>query len=162
MADKNKAGDIPNSEQELARPSSLRLASSSRRSRDPSSQRPGSLNSHRLSFPGSHTSRIIQQEKTSKRVSWGGVSREDVRTGVGEDKSEVPYPAFNLSGRYGDDAADIGIEGVEKEMGWDPKTGKWAVRPISRVSAQDVIGARDITSGEFRQSMASGWVNVDD
>jgi hypothetical protein len=66
---------------------------------------------------------VIQAEKIAHRVSWGGVSREDVPTGVGEDKSEVPYPAFEHSGRYGDDPADIGIDGVEKELGWDREMG---------------------------------------
>ena len=91
--------------------------------------RPPSMNS-RVSWTGSRVSRVIQQEKIANRVSWGGISREDVQIGLGEDRSEIPYPAFAHSGEYGNSASDI--EGVEKEMGWDPKSGKWAVRPISR------------------------------
>ena len=71
----------------------------------------------------------------ANRVSWGGVSQEDVRAGLGEDGKEIDYAAFSQSGRYGNNAGDIGINGVEKEMGWDPKSGKWAVRPTSTVSS---------------------------
>ena len=153
--DAKRASNLPNSEQAL-----------NRQSRDRFSQRPLSLGSRRLSMPGSRSSRVLEQEKITKRVSWGGVSREDVRVGVGEDKSEIPYPAFEHSGRYGDDPADIGIDGVEKEMGWDPKSGKWAVRPISTISTTEVTSTRNVTStelrSEFRESMVSGWVDLDD
>jgi hypothetical protein len=168
-----KRSVLPTSEQELARGgrSSLQLSMSRQESRDRSSQRPASLGSRRMSMPGSSEARMAQQEKIANRVSWGGVSREDVRVGMGEDKKEIPYPAFERSGRYGEDPSDIGIDGVEKEMGWDPKSGKWAVRPIS-MTANAATGdltesnARDTTSGEFRQnfrqSLASGWQDVDE
>jgi hypothetical protein len=132
--EKKKASNLPNSQQELVRRSSFRLSSTSPHARERSSQRPGSISS-RVSWRGSHTSKVIERTKIANRVSWGGVSREDVQAGVGEDKSEIPYPAFELNGRYGADAGDIAIDGVEKEMGWDPKSGKWAVRPVSTVSA---------------------------
>ena len=147
--DKRCSSTLPNSEQVLARPSKSQ-------SRDRSSQRPASMNSRRISLPVSQYSKAIQAEKIAHRVSWGGVSRENVPAGLGEDKSEVPYPAFEHSGRYGDDPADIGIDGVEKELGWDPKSGKYALRPISTASA------RAPTSGEFEESMQRGWVDVDD
>ena len=128
--EKRRASNVPNSQQELARPSSFR----SSHARDRSSQRPVSISS-RVSWPGSHTSRIVEQTKVANRVSWGGVSRKDVQAGLGEDKSEIPYRAFERNGRYGAEVGDIAIDGVEKEMGWDPKSGKWAVRPVSTVSA---------------------------
>ena len=132
--EKKRASNLPNSQQALARPSSFRLSSTSLQARERSSQRPVSISS-RVSWPGSHTSKIIEQTKIANRVSWGGVSREDVQAGVGEDKREIPYPAFDLNGRYGAEAGDVAIDGVEKEMGWDPKSGQWAVRPVSTVSA---------------------------
>lgn len=127
--EKRRASNIPNIQQELGRPSSFR----SSQARDRSSSRPISMSS-RVSWPGSHTSRVIEQTKIANRVSWGGVSREDVQAGLGEDKSEIPYPAFELNGRYGAEPGDVGIDGVEKEMGWDPKSGKWAIRPVSTVN----------------------------
>ena len=175
-----KRSALPTSEQELARGgrSSLQLSTSRQASRDRSSQRPASFGSRRLSLPGTGEARLAQQEKIASRVSWGGVSSEDVGAGVGEDKREIPYPAFERSGRYGEDPSDIGIEGVEKEMGWDPKSGKWAVRPISMIAnaspgevaaredGSEGDGVREITSGEFResfrQSIVSGWKDMDE
>lgn len=66
------------------------------------------------------------------RVSWGGVSREQVAPMWGEDGvGVVPYSAFDEGGAE-EDWGDVGVAGAEKEMGWDPKSGKWALRPISR------------------------------
>lgn len=128
--EKKRASNLPNSQQELGRPSSVRVSHAQERS----SQRPLSI-SRRVSWPVSHTSKVFEQTKIANRVSWGGVSREHVQAGLGEDKTEIPYPAFELNGRYGAEAGDFAIDGVEKEMGWDPKTGKWAVRPVSTVGA---------------------------
>lgn len=61
--------------------------------------------------------------KLEKRISWGGVSQEAVEDGIRENGSVD-----------GHTAADVGVEGMEKEMGWDPKSGKWALRPISSAS----------------------------
>ncbi|KAH9827947.1 Protein of unknown function (DUF3112) [Teratosphaeria destructans] len=92
------------------------------------------------------------------RISWGGISRGNVALGVAEDGfGIVPYPPFeqqNLSlsdlpgapltmaeqrqktlrALEASQASDVGVAGVEAEMGWDPKTGKWALRPISSTS----------------------------
>ena len=95
----------PDSQQHFARPGSSRL----------SSTRPSSLGS-RVSLPGSHTSKVAQQTKIANRISWGGVSQEDVRAGLAEDGSEIPY--FAHTGQYGAVTSDIGIEGVHREMGW--------------------------------------------
>jgi len=69
------------------------------------------------------------------RVSWGGISREDVSAGLGEDGFQpVPYPAFaggEDESQHASTAADVGVEGAEAEMGWDPKSGRWALRPVS-------------------------------
>lgn len=64
-----------------------------------------------------------------KRVSWGGISMENIRPDLAEDGvGVIPYPE-------GDTAADSGIEGGSKQMGWDAKTGKWALRPVSGISS---------------------------
>ncbi|KAK5117378.1 hypothetical protein LTR62_005996 [Meristemomyces frigidus] len=92
----------------------------------------------------------------SSRVSWGGISREDLSAGIGEDGVHVmPYASYGHEGYSTVDlagggmagseaggegpahhelesAADLGIDGVEAEMGWDPKTGRWALRPVVR------------------------------
>ncbi|KAK0259750.1 hypothetical protein LTS09_005592 [Friedmanniomyces endolithicus] len=78
------------------------------------------------------------------RVSWGGISREDVSAGLAEDGVHVmPYAPYASSHHHPNDssesvdrhggqtAADVGIEGTEAEMGWDPKSGRWALRPIA-------------------------------
>lgn len=65
----------------------------------------------------------------ASRVSWGGISREDVTAGLGEDGIEVmPYYQDE---EMGNTAGDVGVAGVDQEMGWDPKSGKWALRPVS-------------------------------
>jgi hypothetical protein len=65
----------------------------------------------------------------NSRVSWGGISREDVSGTVGEDGIEV-MPYFRDE-EAGNPAGDFAVDGAEQEMGWDPKSGKWALRPVS-------------------------------
>lgn len=65
----------------------------------------------------------------ASRVSWGGISREDVSATLGEDGIEVVPYYHDMETGYG--GADLGVDGVEQEMGWDPKSGKWALRPVS-------------------------------
>lgn len=66
------------------------------------------------------------------RVSWGGISRDDIHTSLAEDGIEVmPYPGFGAEVDRETTAADVGVDGAEAEMGWDPKSGKWALRPVS-------------------------------
>ena len=104
-----------------------------------SSQASG-INSSRVSWGGSRNSMARES-----RVSWGGISREDVSQGVGEDGVQVvPYPGFedNFDGE-GQTAADVGVEGAEAEMGWDPKSGKWALRPVSNITQ-----ARPVSTNE--------------
>jgi hypothetical protein len=73
------------------------------------------------------------------RISWGGLSRDDVAAGLAEDGVKImPYASFggsteNVHPAHALTAADVGIEGVEAEMGWDAKSGKWALRPVSHV-----------------------------
>lgn len=84
----------------------------------------GTITPARASFSSGRTKSIEQ------RVSWGGVSRENISPMYGEDGfASVPYFGFEHDPEQG----DVGVEGVDKEMGWDPKSGKWALRPLSRV-----------------------------
>ena len=62
----------------------------------------------------------------ASRISWGGISREDVSATVGEDGVEA-MPYFHPELEMGSPR----IGGAEQEMGWDPKSGKWALRPVS-------------------------------
>ena len=85
------------------------------------------INSSRVSWGGSRSSLGRQS-----RVFWGGISREDVSSGLGEDGFQpVPYGAFEEDDVNGTTAADVGVNGAEAEMGWDPRSGKWALRPVS-------------------------------
>lgn len=74
--------------------------------------------------PGSRRSSL----GAASRASWGGISRENVAAGFGEDGAEVPYLSDEEAGGHG---GDFTIDGVDQEMGWDPKSGKWALRPVS-------------------------------
>ena len=86
------------------------------------------FNSNRVSWGDSRRSSTARDS----RVSWGGISREDVHASLGEDGIQaVPYPAFDEDETHGATAADVGVHGAEAEMGWDPKSGKWALRPVS-------------------------------
>lgn len=65
------------------------------------------------------------------RISWGDISAEVVQHIIAEDgKRAIPYPAV-VERCIADEVA---IDGIEKEMGWDSKSGKWAVRPIVSIS----------------------------
>ena len=99
------------------------------------SQASGFNSNSRISWGGSRNSM-----GRDSRVSWGGISREDVSAGLAEDGITVapyaPYASVNNNssdsiGKGGGSAADVGVEGMEAEMGWDPKSGRWALRPIS-------------------------------
>ncbi|KAK5165150.1 uncharacterized protein LTR77_009248 [Saxophila tyrrhenica] len=98
--------------------------------------------SRRSSFAGSLSSRASQKQMKlahlEQRVSWGGISREDVRDHLDEEGKVLRYQAFAGSWTGGDTAADTGVEGMEKEMGFDPESGLWAVRPISGVRGEGV------------------------
>jgi len=88
------------------------------------------FNSSRVSWGGSRYSMT-----RDSRVSWGGISREDVASSLAEDGIEiVPYRGSNDPAETGT-AADVGVEGAEAEMGWDPKSGKWALRPVSNMTS---------------------------
>lgn len=104
---------------------------------------PGPL-PHRASWAGSVKStrsvistksmqerRAAKQLALERRVSWGGVSRSDVQDSTDEAGKVLRYQAFADSWTGGDTAADVGVEGVEREMGFDPESGQWVVRPVS-------------------------------
>lgn len=91
------------------------------------------VNGSRVSWGGSRTSL-----GRSSRVSWGGISRENVSQGLAEDGFTIePYSGFNMAdnGLHEESAADVGVQGAEAEMGWDPKSGRWALRPISQAAS---------------------------
>ncbi|KAK4543587.1 hypothetical protein LTR36_005482 [Oleoguttula mirabilis] len=93
------------------------------------SQASGFGNGSRVSWGGSRNSMARES-----RVSWGGISRDDVTMGIGEDGYQtLPYPGFEQDEIQGATAADVGVEGAEAEMGWDPKSGRWALRPLSHL-----------------------------
>jgi hypothetical protein len=49
---------------------------------------------------------------------------------VGEDGIEaMPYFHPDM------EAGSPRIDGAEQEMGWDPKSGKWALRPVSMTNS---------------------------
>ncbi|KAF2721558.1 hypothetical protein K431DRAFT_246755 [Polychaeton citri CBS 116435] len=78
----------------------------------------------------------LARSSSHGRVSWGGISRDDVAAAFGEDGIQiVPYPGFEHENtlEMTSTAADVGVDGAEAEMGWDAKSGKWALRPISHV-----------------------------
>lgn len=65
---------------------------------------------------------------SGSRVSWGGISRDDIHAGIGEDGIEItPYVSMSRESLH----TGSFVDGVDQEMGWDPKNGKWALRPIS-------------------------------
>ncbi|KAH0139125.1 hypothetical protein KCU67_g15266, partial [Aureobasidium melanogenum] len=72
------------------------------------------------------------RSKPPSIISWGGISQADTEMGIGEDGIEpVPY----VTVEDGENAIPANIEGAEQEMGWDSKSGKWMLRPVSNMSA---------------------------
>ncbi len=124
--------------QNFSRPTSTRSRPTSI-SPEAGAEGPISPLSHRSSWAGSLSSKASRDKQTriENRVSWGGVSREDVRDATDEQGKVLRYQAFASSWTGGDTAADTGVEGVEREMGWDPESGKWAIRPITSGSPAD-------------------------
>lgn len=80
----------------------------------------------------------------ASRISWGGISREDVSATVGEDGIEA-MPYFHPDLETGS-AAGGRIDGAEQEMGWDPKSGKWALRPVSLTNSDTLTMASPAVS----------------
>ena len=83
----------------------------------------------RSSLSLSSQMRAERLEKLEKRISWGGISLpEMVQEALAEDcRMCVPDPIRHDRCT----AEDVAVDGAEKQMGWDAKSGKWAVRPIS-------------------------------
>lgn len=77
-----------------------------------------------------------QRSKSASRqsfVSWGGISHADTEMGIGEDGVEpLPYPPTLEDGQ---EIRPPSIAGAEQEMGWDAKSGRWILRPVSGTSA---------------------------
>ncbi|THW36326.1 hypothetical protein D6D21_08757 [Aureobasidium pullulans] len=72
------------------------------------------------------------RSKAPSVISWGGISQADTEMGIGEDGVEpVPY----VTTEDGEIARPASIAGAEQEMGWDSKSGKWKLRPVSGMSA---------------------------
>lgn len=87
------------------------------------------LTGSKSSFATSRRSRSRTRESV---VSWGGISRPDlVEPGVGEDGVQtVPYPPAEDD----DDWVPDEIGGLDNEMGWDAKSGRWMLRPLSNAT----------------------------
>nr|POE46745.1 short-chain dehydrogenase/reductase trope [Quercus suber] len=89
-------------------------------------------------------------------VSWGGLSTVDITDTLAEDGGRrSPYAGY--TGQAQDQrqeeqelmqmsAADIGVDGAEAEMGWDRKSGKWALRPLSTAASQQQLLTRPAAS----------------
>jgi hypothetical protein len=72
------------------------------------------------------------RSKAPSVISWGGISQADTEMGIGEDGIEpVPY----VTVEDGEIARPPSIGGAGQEMGWDSKSGKWKLRPVSTMSA---------------------------
>lgn len=72
------------------------------------------------------------RSKAPSVISWGGISQADTEMGIGEDGVEpVPYVTVD----DGEIAMPPSIGGAGQEMGWDSKSGKWKLRPVSGMSA---------------------------
>jgi hypothetical protein len=65
-----------------------------------------------------------------------GISRDEVAPGIAEDGFEyIPYSPFaDDDHQLHASPVDVGVHGMEQEMGWDAKSGKWALRPISSLT----------------------------
>ncbi|EMC91525.1 hypothetical protein BAUCODRAFT_38635 [Baudoinia panamericana UAMH 10762] len=127
------AGEPGNEKSQLGQSQSMRHLTGSQVS--------GINNSH-VSWGGSRNS--LARES---RVSWGGISREDVAASLAEDGIHVmPYSGFGEDESQDITAADAGIEGVEAEMGWDPRSGKWALRPVSSSVTVNMMRPQSIKS----------------
>lgn len=84
----------------------------------------------RTSYASSNRTRSVES-----RVSWGGVSRDNIAPMFGEDGvATVPYSAIDDGQQMGE--LDMGVAGADREMGWDPRSGKWALRRMSRRRSQ--------------------------
>lgn len=114
-----------------------------------SSSRPSSMH-NRASWAPSLSSQA-RNSKLENRVSWGGVSLDSVTAGLGEDRvTVIPYPEE-------DAAAEVDMEGIGKEMGYDPKSGRWALRRKSGSSTRPVSGISEaswLAASEVRDSRA--------
>jgi len=84
------------------------------------------------------------------RISWGGISREDVSATVGEDGIEA-MPYFHPSDLETGSAAGR-VDGAEQEMGWDPKSGKWALRPVSLTNSDTLTDLTNMSPAVTRPS----------
>lgn len=126
------AGEVGNEKPQLGNRDSTRHLTGSQTTGFASSH--NSVRGSRVSWatgPGSRRSSMGAES----RVSWGGISREDVSAAVGEDGIEVvPYFQDDEAGQT---AGDVGVEGVDQEMGWDPRTGRWALRPVSGLQSME-------------------------
>jgi hypothetical protein len=129
---------------DTSRPVSNRLVASKHTSASEGND-PISPLSKRSSWAASIASK--EQEKQARiegRVSWGGVAREDVLDTKDEEGKVLRYQPFAKDWVGGDTAADVGVEGIEKELGFDPDTGRWAVRPVSSGNSVRLSKSRSV------------------
>ncbi|KAK3709500.1 hypothetical protein LTR37_010873 [Vermiconidia calcicola] len=93
-------------------------------------RRRSSLSSKVSSLVAQRSSGDLQQLES--RISWGGLSSDKVQDTLGERRQILRYSAFAENEVESPAATEVGVEGAEKELGWDPESGKWAVRSTSR------------------------------
>lgn len=94
---------------------------------------------------GGRSGRTSMSRTRESVISWGGIDLENTEPGVGEDGAEmVPYTGIQ---NHDELAMPPAISGISQEMGWDAKSGKWKLRPISGTSlanAQPIMAREDV------------------
>lgn len=53
------------------------------------------------------------------------------------------YLPFAESWTGGTEARDVGVEGAEREMGFDPESGRWVVRSVQRGQGEGDLDAEE-------------------
>jgi len=65
------------------------------------------------------------------RIPCGVIPQDAVSAGRAENGFQVvPYAISGEQDRREIMSSEVGVEGADMEMGWDPKSGKWVIRPI--------------------------------
>lgn len=93
------------------------------------SSKRGSMRGSHISIETMASTRKSSEQATrvSARTSWGGISQ--VAPSVAEDgQSRIPYAA-STNQPFPEDFEMEDID-IDKEMGWDPKSGKWVLRSV--------------------------------
>lgn len=86
---------------------------------------------------GGRSNRTSMSRTRESVISWGGIYHENTAPGIGEDGAEmVPYSGI-------EDQTELElpayIPGADQEMGWDAKSGKWQLRPVSTQTFRNAV-----------------------